>query len=140
MMETITIHPVMPLLRQAERTLANTIAGGLDQLTAGSEELSDLILRLQEAGMEQIAAALQRSLAAEDRTQRANALLRAFKALTIVRSRLAEGQSVDLADTPLLSEQSRLHIPALPANTDPETMSGALALIRSSEPLHRMYA
>jgi hypothetical protein len=139
-MDTITIHPVMPLLRQAERTLANTIAGGLDQLTAGSEELSDLILRLQEAGMEQIAAALQRALAAEDRTQRANALLRAFKALTIVRNRLAEGQSVDLASTPLLSEQSRLHIPALPANTDPETMSGALALIRSSEPLHRMYA
>ena len=56
-MEATTIHPVMPLLRQAERTLANAIAGGLDQLTSGSEEISDLILRLQEAGMEQIATA-----------------------------------------------------------------------------------
>jgi hypothetical protein len=139
-METITIHPVMPLLRQAERILANTIAGGLDQLTAGSEEISDLILRLQEAGLEQIAGALQRSLAAEDRTQRANSLLRAYKALTIVRSRLAEGLSAELANAPLLSEQSRLHIPPLPANTDPETMSGALALMKAAEPLHRMYA
>ncbi len=139
-MEATTIHPVMPLLRQAERSLANTIAGGLDQLNAGSEEISDLILRLQEAGMEQIAAALQRALTAEDRTQRANNLLRAYKALTIVRSRLAEGFSVELASTPLLSEQSRLHIPALPANTDPETMSGALALLKSAEPLHRLYA
>jgi hypothetical protein len=139
-METTTIHPVMPLLRQAERTLANTIAGGLDQLTAGSEEISELILRLQEDGMEQIAAALQRSLAAEDRTQRANSLLRAYKALTIVRSRLADGLSANLADAPLLSEESRLHIPPLPANTDPETLSGALALMKASEPLHRMYA
>jgi hypothetical protein len=139
-MDTITIHPVMPLLRQAERILANTIAGGLDQLTSGSEEISDLILRLQEAGLEQVAAALQRALAAEDRTQRANCLLRAFKALTIVRSRLADGFSADLADAPLLSEQSRLHIPPLPANTDPETMSGALALLKTAEPLHRLYA
>ena len=139
-MEATTIHPVMPLLRQAERSLANTIAGGLDQLTAGSEEISELILRLQEAGMEQIAAALQRALTAEDRTQRANNLLRAYKALTIVRGRLAEGFSVELASTPLLSEQSRLHIPALPANTDPETQSGALALLKSPEPLHRLYA
>lgn len=139
-MDTITIHPVMPLLRQAERTLANTIAGGLDQLTAGSEEISDLILRLQEAGLEQIAGALQRALAAEDRTQRANSLLRAYKALTIVRSRLADGLSVELTNAPLLSEESRLHIPPLPANTDPETMSGALALMKAAEPLHRMYA
>jgi hypothetical protein len=139
-METITIHPVMPLLRQAERILANTVAGGLDQLTAGSEEVSDLILRLQEAGLEQIAGALQRALAAEDRTQRANSLLRAYKALTIVRSRLADGLSAELADAPLLSEESRLHIPPLPANTDPETMSGALALMKAAEPLHRMYA
>ncbi len=139
-METVTIHPVMPLLRQAERTLANTIAGGLDQLTAGSEEISDLILRLQEAGMEQIAGALQRALAAEDRTQRANSLLRAYKALTIVRSRLADGVSANLADAPLLSEESRLHIPPLPANTNPETLSGALALMKSAEPLHRVYA
>src|ERR1051326_938531 len=139
-METITIHPVMPLLRQAEKTLANTIAGGLDQLASGSEELSDLILRLNEAGMEQIAAALQRALTAEDRTQRANNLLRAFKALTIVRSRLADGLSADLADSPLLSEQSRLHIPPLPAKTDPETLEGALALLKAGEPLHRLYA
>ncbi len=138
-METITIHPVMPLLRQAERSLANTIAGGLDQLTSGSEEISDLILRLQEAGLEQIAAALQRALAAEDRAQRANSLLRAFTALGIVRSRLADGISTDLTDAPLLSEQSRLYIPALPAGTDPETLPGALALLKSAEPLHRIY-
>ncbi len=138
-METITIHPVMPLLRQAERSLANTIAGGLDQLTTGSEEISDLILRLQEAGLEQIAAALQRALAAEDRAQRANSLLRAFTALGIVRSRLADGISTDLTDAPLLSEQSRLYIPALPAGTDPETLPGALALLKSAEPLHRIY-
>jgi hypothetical protein len=139
-MEAITIHPVMPLLRQAEKTLANTIAGGLDQLTSGSEEISDVILKLNEAGMEQIAAALQRALAAEDRAQRANNLLRAFKALTIVRSRLADGQSAELADAPLLSEESRLHIPPLPANTDPETLEGALALLKAGEPLHRLYA
>jgi hypothetical protein len=139
-MEATAIHPVMPLLRQAERTLASTIAGGLDQLTSGSEEMSDLILRLQEAGMEQIAAALQRALIAEDRAQRANNLLRAFKALTIVRSRLADGFSADLADAPLLSEASRLHIPPLPANTDPETLDGALALLKAGEPLYRLYA
>lgn len=139
-MEAPTIHPVMPLLRQAERNLANTISGGLDQLTSGSEEISDLILRLQEAGLEQIAAALQRALAAEDRTQRTNNLLRAFKALTIVRSRLADGIQADLANAPLLSEESRLHIPPLPANTDPETLSGALALLKAAEPLHRLYA
>lgn len=139
-METITIHPVMPLLRQAERTLANTIAGGLDQLTSGSEEVSDLILRLQEAGLEQIAAALQRALAAEDRAQRAGNLLRAFTALGIVRARLADGTSADLADAPLLSEQSRLHIPPLPAGSDPETLTGALALLKSDDSLHRLYA
>src|SRR5689334_4088303 len=139
-MEAIAIHPVMPLLRQAEKTLANTIAGGLDQLTSGSEEISDLILKLNEAGMEQIAGALQRALAAEDRTQRANNLLRAFKALTIVRSRLADGLSAELADAPLLSEESRLHIPPLPVNTNPETLEGALALLKAGEPLHRLYA
>lgn len=139
-METITIHPVMPLLRQAERTLANTIAGGLDQLTSGSEEVSDLILRLQEAGLEQVAAALQRALAAEDRAQRAGNLLRAFTALGIVRARLAEGVSANLADAPLLSEQSRLYIPPLSAGADPETLPGALALLKSADPLHRLYA
>ncbi len=139
-MEAIAIHPVMPLLRQAERTLAGAIAGGLDQLTSGSEEISDLILRLQEAGLEQIAAALQRALAAGDRAQRANNLLRAYKALTIVRSRLADGLSADLTSAPLLSAESRLHIPPLPANTDPETLNGALALLQAGEPLHRLYA
>jgi hypothetical protein len=130
----------MPLLRQAERSLANTIAGGLDQLTSGSEEVSDLILRLQEAGLEQIAAALQRALAAEDRAQRAGNLLRAFTALGIVRSRLADGVSADLANAPLLSEQSRLYIPPLPANTNPETLPGALALLKGEDSLHRIYA
>jgi hypothetical protein len=139
-MDTITIHPVMPLLRQAERSLANTIAGGLDQLTSGSEEVSDLILRLQEAGLEQIAAALQRALTAEDRAQRAGNLLRAFRALGIVRARLADGISADLTSAPLLSEQSRLYIPPLPANTDSETLTGALALLQGNEPLHRAYA
>lgn len=139
-METISIHPVMPLLRQAERTLANTIAGGLDQLTSGSEEVSDLILRLHEAGLEQVAAALHRALAAEDRAQRAGNLLRAFTALGIVRARLAEGISADLASSPLLSEQSRLYIPPLPAGADPETLPGALALLKSDDPLHRLYA
>ncbi len=139
-METITIHPVMPLLRQAEKTLANTIAGGLDQLTSGSEEISDLILRLQEAGMEQIAAALQRALAAEDRAQRAGNLLRAFTALGIVRSRLADGVRADLKDAPLLSEESRLYIPPLPAQADPETLPGALLLMKASDSLHRAYA
>ncbi len=139
-METISIHPVMPLLRQAERSLANTIAGGLDQLTSGGEEVSDLILRLQEAGLEQIAAALQRALAAEDRAQRAGNLLRAFTALGIVRARLADGVSADLTNAPLLSEESRLYIPPLPTGTDPETLPGALALLRGSDALHRAYA
>jgi hypothetical protein len=139
-METTTIHPVMPLLRQAERILASTIAGGLDQLTSGSEEVSDLILRLHEAGLEQVAAALQRALAAEERAQRAGNLLRAFTALGIVRARLAEGISADLASSPLLSEQSRLYIPPIPAGSDPETLTGALTLLKADEPLHRLYA
>jgi len=139
-MQATTIHPVMPLLRQAERTLATTLAGGLDQLTSGSEEVSDLILRLKEAGLEQIAASLQRALAAADRKQRAGNLLRAFTALGIVRARLAAGFSADLQDAPLLSEQSRLYIPPLPVGADPETLPGALALLQAAEPLHRIYA
>ncbi len=139
-MQVTTIHPVMPLLRQAEAALATTLAGGLDQLTSGSEEVSDLILRLQEAGLEQIAAALQRALAAEDRKQRAGNLLRAFTVLGIVRARLADGISADLQGAPLLSEENRLYIPPLPANTDPQTLPGALALLKADEPLHRLYA
>jgi hypothetical protein len=134
------IHPAMPLLRQSERSLANMIAGGLDKLSFGSEELSDLILKLQGAGLEQIAAALQRAQATEDRAQRAGNLLRAYTALRIVRCRLAEGMGTDLTSTPLLSERSRLHVPALPSGVDPETLPGALALLGSAHSLHRLYA
>jgi hypothetical protein len=134
------IHPAMPLLRQSERILANMVAGGLDKLSFGSEELSDLILKLQGAGLEQIAAALQRAQATEDRTQRAGNILRAYTALRIVRCRLAEGVGTELKDAPLLSERSRLHIPALPAGVDPETLPGALALLGSAHQLHRLYA
>lgn len=134
------IHPAMSLLRQSERALANMVAGGLDKLSFGSEELSDLILKLQGAGLEQIAAALQRAQATEDRAQRAGNLLRAYTALRIVRCRLAEGVGTELKHAPLLSERSRLHIPALPAGVDPETLPGALALLGSAHQLHRLYA
>jgi hypothetical protein len=133
-------HPAMPLLRQSERVLANMIAGGLDKLSFGSEELSDMILKLQGAGLEQIAAALQRAQAAENRIQRAGNLLRAYAALRIVRCRLAEGMSTDLKALPLLSERSRLYIPPLPARVDPQTLPGALALLGSTHQLHRLYA
>src|SRR5947209_7515645 len=106
-MSTPTIHPAMPLLRQSERALVNMIAGGLEKLSFGSEELSDLILKLQGTGLEQIAAALQRAQATEDRAQRAGNLLRAYTALRIVRCRLAEGIGAELKDAPLLSERSR---------------------------------
>lgn len=139
-MSTRTMHPAMPLLRQSERALANIVAGGLDKLSFGSEELSDLILKLQGAGLEQIAAALQRAQATEDRAQRTGNLLRAYTALRIVRCRLAEGISTNHKDAPLLSERSRLHIPAIPAGVDPETLPGALALLDSAHPLHRLYA
>ncbi len=139
-MSTITMHPAMPLLRQSERALANIIAGGLDKLSFGSEELSSMIEKLQGAGLEQIAAALQRAQAAEGRAQRAGNLLRAYTALRIVRCRLAEGISTNHKDAPLLSERSRLHIPILPAGVDTETLPGALALLGSAHSLHRLYA
>jgi hypothetical protein len=135
-----TIHPAMPMLRQAERTLASAIAGGLDQFAGGSEEISGLILQLSEAGLSNVAAALQRSMAAEDRGQRAGNLLRAYAALGIVRSRLADGVQADLTDAPLLSESSRLHIPPVPAEKNPTTLDGALALLKSQDALHRLYA
>lgn len=135
-----TIHPAMPMLRQAERTLASAIAGGLDQFAGGSEEISGLILQLSEAGLSNVAAALQRSMAAEDRAQRAGNLLRAYAALGIVRSRLADGMQADLTDAPLLSESSRLHIPPIPAEKNPTTLDGALALLKSQDALHRLYA
>jgi hypothetical protein len=130
----------MPLLRQSERSLANMIAGGLDKLSHSSDELSDLILKLQGAGLEQIAAALQRALAAEERPQRAGNLLRAYAALRVVRCRLAEGVAASAKDAPLLSERSRLHIPTLPEGVNPESIPGALALLGSAHPLHRLYA
>jgi hypothetical protein len=130
----------MPLLRQSERTLANMIAGGLDKLSHTSDELSSLIEKLQGAGLEQIAAALQRAQASEDRAQRAANLLRAYTALRIVRCRLAEGVGTALKDAPLLSEQSRLHIPTLPAGIDPKMLPGALVLLGSAHQLHRLYA
>lgn len=139
-MGAITIHPAMPMLRQAERTLASAIAGGLDQFAGGSEEISGLILQLSEAGLSNVAAALQRSMAAEDRAQRAGNLLRAYAALGIVRSRLADGVQADLTDAPLLSESSRLHIPPVPAEKSPTTLDGALALLKSQDALHRLYA
>ena len=55
-MGATTIHPAMPMLRQAERTLASAIAGGLDQFAGGSEEISGLILQLSEAGLSNVAA------------------------------------------------------------------------------------
>lgn len=139
-MGATTIHPAMPMLRQAERTLASAIAGGLDQFAGGSEEISGLILQLSEAGLGNVAAALQRSMAAEDRAQRASNLLRAYAALGIVRSRLADGVQADLTDAPLLSESSRLHIPPIPAEKTPTTLDGALALLKSQDALHRLYA
>ncbi len=135
-----TIHPAMPMLRQAERTLASAIAGGLDQFAGGSEEISGLILQLSEAGLSNVAAALQRSMAAEDRAQRAGHLLRAYAALGIVRSRLADGMQADLTNAPLLSESSRLHIPPIPAEKNPTTLDGALALLKAQYALHRLYA
>src|SRR5215467_4865284 len=126
---TTTIHPAMPLLRQSERALVNMIAGGLEKLAHNSDEMSDLILKLQGAGLEQIAAALQRAQATEDRVQRSGNLLRAYTALRIVRCRLAEGTGTDLKGAPLLSERSRLCIPPFPAGIDPETLPGALALL-----------
>ncbi len=135
-----TIHPAMPMLRQAERTLASAIAGGLDQFAGGSEEISGLILQLSEAGLSNVAAALQRSMAAEDRAQRAGHLLRAYAALGIVRSRLADGMQADLTNAPLLSESSRLHIPPIPAEKNPTTLDGALALLKAQDALHRLYA
>ena len=135
-----TIHPAMPMLRQAERTLASAIAGGLDQFAGGSEEISGLVLQLSEAGLGNVAAALQRAMAAEDRAQRAGNLLRAYAALGIVRSRLADGVQADLKDAPLLSEGSRLHIPPVPAEKNPTTLDGALALLKSQDVLHRLYA
>lgn len=139
-MGATTIHPAMPMLRQAERTLASAFAGGLDQFAGGSEEISGLILQLSEAGLSNVAAALQRSMAAEDRAQRAGNLLRAYAALGIVRSRLADGVQADLTDAPLLSESSRLHIPPIPAEKSPTTLDGALALLKSQDALHRLYA
>ena len=134
------IHPAMPMLRRAERTLANTISGGLDQLAGGSEEISGLILQLSEAGLSNVASALQRAMAAEDRAQRAGNLLRAYAALGIVRSRLADGAQADLSNAPLLSESSRLHIPPVPSEKNPTTLDGALALLKSQDALHRLYA
>ena len=139
-MGATTIHPAMPMLRQAERTLASAIAGGLDQFAGGSEEISGLILQLSEAGLSNVAAALQRSMAAEVRAQRAGNLLRAYAALGIVRSRLADGMQADLTDAPLPSESSRLHIPPIPVEKSPTTLDGALALLKSQDALHRLYA
>ena len=139
-MGATTIHPAMPMLRQAERTLASAIAGGLDQFAGGSEEISGLILQLSEAGLGNVAAALQRAMAAEDRAQRAGNLLRAYAALGIVRSRLADGVQADLSNAPLLSESSRLHIPPIPAEKNPTTLDGSLALLKSQDALHRLYA
>jgi len=139
-MGTPIVHPALPMLRRAERSLANLISGGLDQLASGSEEVSGLVLQLQEAGLEQIAAALQRAMESEDSTKRAGNVLRAFAALGIVRSRLAEGVSADLSQAPLLSEDSRLYIPPLPAETNPERLESLLALLAGKDVLHRAYA
>lgn len=139
-MGTPIVHPALPMLRRAERNLANLISGGLDQLAPGSEEASDIMLQLQDAGLEHIAAALQRAMESEDRAQRAGNILRAFAALGIVRSRLAEGISANLSQVPLLSEDSRLYIPPLPAGASPERLESLLALLAGQDVLHRAYA
>ena len=139
-MGALVVHPAMPMLRRTERSLANLISGGLDQLSTSGEEVSGLILQLREAGLEQVAAALERAQAAEDRAGRASNILRAFAALGVVRSRLADGVSADLTQAPLLSENSRLYIPPLPAGANPERLDGALTLLASQDTLHRLYA